>query len=140
MIEWQSVEEMKKIVDINLWGMVSVTKAFLPLLKRTKGRVVNVASTSGRVSTPGLAAYCISKYGVEAFSDSLRNEMRHFGVTVHIIEPGGFKTNITNVEKNIQHLDRLWKDLDANTKECYGIEFHEKGKYIPNKVRTPKFL
>ena len=127
MIEWQSVEEMKKIVDINLWGMVSVTKAFLPLLKRAKGRVVNVASASGRVSTPGAAAYCISKYGVEAFSDSLRNEMRHFGVTVHIIEPGMFKTNITSAEKNIQHLDRLWGNLDAETKECYGVEFYEKG-------------
>jgi len=72
------LEEMKRIVYVNVWGMVSITKAFLPLLKRTKGRVLNVASSSGRVSTPGIAAYCISKYGVEAFSDSLRIEMRHF--------------------------------------------------------------
>ena len=127
LIEWQTVEEMKKMLDINLWGMVSVTKAFLPLLKRTKGRIVNVASSSGRVSIPGAAAYCMSKYGVEAFSDSLRNEMRHFGVKVHIIEPGGFRTNIASVEKNIQCLDRLWKHLDADTKECYGIEYCEKG-------------
>ena len=127
LIEWQSVEEMKKTVDVNLWGMVSVTKAFLPLLKRTKGRVVNVASSSGRLSNPGAAAYCISKFGVESFSDSLRNEMRHFGVTVHIIEPGMFKTNITLAEKNIQHLDRQWNNLDEDTKECYGIEYYEKG-------------
>ena len=119
---------MKRTVDVNLWGMVSITKAFLPLLKRTKGRVVNVASSSGRLSTPGAAAYCISKYGVEAFSDSLRIEMRHFGVTVHIIEPGNFRTNITSADKNVQHLDKLWKNLDVDTKECYGIKFYEKGK------------
>ncbi|KAL9952495.1 hypothetical protein ACROYT_G039762 [Oculina patagonica] len=130
LIEWQTVEEMKRIVDVNLWGMVSVTKAFLPLLKQTKGRIVNVASSSGRVSTPGVAAYCISKYGVEAFSDALRNEMRHFGLKVHIIEPGGFTTNITSVEKNIQFLERLWKNLDADTKECYGIEYFEKAKSL----------
>lgn len=128
MIEWQTVEEMKRVVDINLWGVVSITKAFLPLLKRTQGRVVNVASSSGRVSSPGAAAYCISKYGVEAFSDSLRNEMRYFGVTVHIIEPGNFKTNITSAEKNVHYLDNLWKNLDVDTKECYGVEFYEKGK------------
>ena len=119
---------MKRTVDVNLLGMVSITKAFLPLLKRTKGRVLNVASSSGRLSTPGAAAYCISKYGVEAFSDSLRIEMRHFEVTVHIIEPGNFRTNITSTDKNVQHLDKLWENLDVDTKECYGIKFHEKGE------------
>lgn len=64
MIEWQTVEEMRKVVDVNIWGMVSITKAFLPLLKRTKGRVVNIASCLGRVAFPGAAAYCISKFGV----------------------------------------------------------------------------
>lgn len=127
-IEWQAVEEMKRTVDINLWGMVSVTKAFLPLLKRTKGRVLNVASSSGRISAPFAAAYCISKFGVQAFSDALRNEMKHFGVTVHIIEPGMFKTSITDAEKNIQYLKKMWENLDADTKECYGVEFYEQAK------------
>ena len=127
-IEWVTVEEMKKAVDVNLWGMVSVTKAFLPMLKRTKGRIVNVASTSGRVATPGAAAYCISKFGVEAFSDSLRNEVKHFGVTVHIIEPGNFKTNITSAGKNRQCLERLWENLDTDTRECYGKEYYEQGR------------
>lgn len=126
-IEWQPVEEMKKTLEVNLWGMVNITKAFLPLLKRTKGRVVNVASSSGRLSSPFAAAYCISKFGVEAFSDALRNEMKHFGVTVHIIEPGIFKTAITDAEKNIKYLQRLWENLDGDTKECYGGEFYEQG-------------
>ena len=129
-IEWQTVEEMTKVVDVNVWGMVSITKAFLPLLKQTKGRVVNVASCLGRVSFPGGAAYCISKFGVQAFSDALRCEMRRFGVTVHIIEPGFFRTNITDPKRNTQQIETLWKNLDANTKESYGTAFYEKFKSI----------
>lgn len=128
MIEWVAVEEMKKVVDVNLWGTVSVTKAFLPLLKRSKGRIINVASSWGRVCIPGVAAYCISKYGVQAFCDSLRREVKPFRVTVHIIEPGMFKTNITDRAKNIQVLERLWHNLDEETKKSYGTEFYEEGK------------
>ena len=102
---------MKRVVNVNLWGMVSVTKAFLPLLKRTKGRIVNVASSWGRVCVPGVSAYCISKFGVQAFCDSLRDEMKHFGVKVHIIEPGMFKTNITDRNFNVRNLERLWEIL-----------------------------
>lgn len=107
--------------------MVSVCKTFLPLLKKTEGRIVNVASISGRLASPGAAAYCISKSGVEAFSDSLRNEMRHFRVIVHIVEPGMFKTNITGAEKNRRCLQQLWENLDMDTRECYGVEFYEQG-------------
>lgn len=130
MIEWQTVEEMRKVVDVNIWGMVSITKAFLPLLKRTKGRVVNIASCLGRVAFPGAAAYCISKFGVQAFLDALCHEMRYFGVTVHIIEPGFFKTNITDAKRIDQHIETLWEKLDTDTKESYGIEYFEKGKNI----------
>lgn len=130
LIEWQTVEEMTKVVDVNVWGLVSITKAFLPLLKGTKGRVVNVASCLGRVSFPGGAAYCISKFSVQAFLDALRCEMRRFGVTVHIIEPGFFRTNITDPKRNTQHIETLWKNLDPNTKESYGIAFYEKFKSI----------
>ena len=132
--EWVTVEEMKRTVDVNLWGTVSVTKAFLPLLKRTKGRIVNVGSIAGRLAIMHAAAYSISKFGVEAFSDALRNEMKHFGVTVHIIEPGRFKTNITSAEKNCQHLERLWENLDTDTRESYGKEYYEKGMVTFRKI------
>ena len=130
MIEWQTVEEMRRVVDVNVWGMVSVTKAFLPLLKRMKGRVVNIASCLGRVGIQGGAAYCISKFGVQAFSDALRREMQHFGVTVHIIEPGFFKTNITDTKWTVQHMETQWENLNANTKKSYGTEYFENGKKI----------
>ena len=124
LIEWQTVEEMKHVLDVNLWGMVSVTKAFLPQLKKTKGRIVNVASTLGTISLPSLTAYCISKHGVQAFCDSLRREVKQFGVSVHILDPGMFRTNLANSEVAIKQIERLWANLDVDTKESYGGELN----------------
>lgn len=69
--EWMRLEDFKKVLDVNLIGVIDVTLHFLPLLKKAQGRVVNVASILGRLSITG-GGYCISKWGVEAFSDSLR--------------------------------------------------------------------
>lgn len=69
--EWLSKDDFAKVININLIGLIDVTLHMLPLLKKTKGRVVNVASILGRLAFYG-GGYCPSKYGVEAFSDSLR--------------------------------------------------------------------
>ncbi|NWI78115.1 RDH16 dehydrogenase, partial [Dryoscopus gambensis] len=69
--EWLTKEDFVKVLDVNLVGLVEVTLSLLPLVRRGRGRVVNVASVMGRVSCFG-GGYCVSKYGVEAFSDSLR--------------------------------------------------------------------
>lgn len=61
-----------QVLAINLHGMINVTKAFLPLIRKTEGRIVNTASVVGRLSLPVCAPYCISKHAVEAFSDCLR--------------------------------------------------------------------
>ena len=124
LIEWQTVEEMKQVLDVNLWGMVSVTKAFLPQLKKTKGRIVNVASTWGTISLPSVTAYCISKHGVQAFCDSLRREVKQFGVSVHILDPGMFRTNLANSEMAIKQVEKLWANLDVDTKKSYGGELN----------------
>lgn len=71
--DWMQLEDFKKVLDVNLIGLVEVTLKFLPLLKKARGRVVNVASILGRLSLIG-GGYCLSKWGVEAFSDSLRYE------------------------------------------------------------------
>jgi len=61
-----------QVLDVNLLGLIDVTMTFLPLVKRSRGRIVNTASMAGRVAMSGNAAYSVSKYGVEAFTDSLR--------------------------------------------------------------------
>jgi len=70
--DWLSVNDFKRPCDINLWGLIDVTMTFLPLVKIERGRVVNVASLAGRISVPIWLPYCVSKYGVEAFTDGIR--------------------------------------------------------------------
>lgn len=69
--EWLVKQDFVKILDVNLLGMIEVTLSLLPLVRKARGRVVNVSSIMGRLALLS-GGYCISKYGVEAFSDSLR--------------------------------------------------------------------
>jgi NAD(P)-dependent dehydrogenase (short-subunit alcohol dehydrogenase family) len=61
-----------QLLDVNLFGTIDVTMTFLPLIKKSRGRVVNMSSTAGRIAFPMATAYSISKYGIEAFTDNLR--------------------------------------------------------------------
>ncbi|XP_043987893.1 retinol dehydrogenase 1 [Gambusia affinis] len=120
--EWMHLEDFTKVLDVNLIGVIDVTLQFLPLLKKAKGRVVNVASILGRLSLTG-GGYCLSKWGVEAFSDSLRRNMQHFGIKVSIIEPGFFKTGVTSVDLINADLKRLWARLPQHVKDSYGATY-----------------
>uniref|UniRef100_A0A8D2NZ87 Retinol dehydrogenase 16 n=1 Tax=Zosterops lateralis melanops TaxID=1220523 RepID=A0A8D2NZ87_ZOSLA len=117
--EWLSKEDFVKVLDVNLVGLVEVTLSLLPLVRRARGRVVNMSSVMGRVSCFG-GGYCISKYGVEAFSDSLRRELRPFGVQVSIIEPGGFRTGMIDPKPLVKTFTHLWERLPAETQAAYG--------------------
>lgn len=84
-VEWTPIEAYKRMLDVNVIGMASVTKSVLPLIRKARGRIVNVASIAGRVGLPGQPAYCASKYAVEGYSDVLRRDMAPWGVTVRLI-------------------------------------------------------
>ncbi|XP_036108458.1 retinol dehydrogenase 16-like [Molossus molossus] len=120
--EWLTKQDFMKILDINLLGVIEVTLSLLPLVRKARGRVVNVASVMGRVVFNG-GGYCISKYGVEAFSDSLRRELSHFGVKVAIIEPGFFKTPLANPEMISAKAKEAWDQASPEVKESYGENF-----------------
>ncbi|XP_073241465.1 retinol dehydrogenase 7-like [Porites lutea] len=119
-IEWTPLTKSKRAADVNLWGLMDVTKTFLPLVKKASGRVVNLSSALGRTTLPQSASYSITKYGVEAFSDALRREMRPWGVQVSSIEPGLFKTPLSDAERNIHSLQELWDALSPDLKQEYG--------------------
>ncbi|KAF1642934.1 Retinol dehydrogenase 16, partial [Eudyptes chrysocome] len=120
--EWLTKDDFVKVLDVNLVGLIEVTLSLLPLVRQARGRVVNVASVMGRISFFG-GGYCISKFGVEAFSDSLRIEMCNFGVKVSVIEPGYFKTMITNAENVEKNLLSIWEKLLEETKASYGENY-----------------
>jgi NAD(P)-dependent dehydrogenase (short-subunit alcohol dehydrogenase family) len=82
-VDWMSMEGYRAIMEVNFFGLVSVTKACLPLLKASKGRIVNVTSIAGIFpGAPQMSAYSASKHAAEAFSSSLRYEMMGWGVKV----------------------------------------------------------
>ncbi|KAM4701132.1 retinol dehydrogenase 7-like [Discoglossus pictus] len=122
--EWQKKEEFIEMLNVNLLGMIDMTLNVLPLIRRARGRIVNVSSIIGRLAILG-GGYCISKFGVQAFSDSLRREMREFGVKVSIIEPGAFKTAVIKPELHLKNLEMRWNNLPAEGKESYGEKYYQ---------------
>ncbi|CAK8691358.1 unnamed protein product [Clavelina lepadiformis] len=126
-IEWSSIDLYKKVMDVNLWGMVRCTKAFLPQIRRSKGRVVNMASGLARMMAPSRSVYAVSKFAVGGFSDCLRYEMRRWGVKVSIIEPGNYiaGTDIFTKESVKEMSKLLWNNMPDNIKEDYGQELFD---------------
>jgi NADP-dependent 3-hydroxy acid dehydrogenase YdfG len=85
--------DLRELFDTNLFGLLAVTRAFLPAMReRGQGRVVNVGSIMGRVAMPLLGAYNASKHAVAAVTDALRMELAPFGVAVVLVEPGPLRT------------------------------------------------
>jgi short-subunit dehydrogenase len=86
--------EMRRQYETNVFGLMNVTRAFLPkMIERRAGRVVNVSSVGGRITLPYFGVYNSTKYAVESLSDALRYELRPFGIDVSMIEPGIIRTN-----------------------------------------------
>jgi NAD(P)-dependent dehydrogenase (short-subunit alcohol dehydrogenase family) len=146
LIDWTTVDSMRKIMEINYFGHVAMTKKFLPLLLTRRGsRVINVCSVSGFFAGPGIAAYAASKYALEAFSDSLRREMRAWGLHVSIVEPGFMRTPI--IEGHDSAFRELWSQLDGDTKKRWGDEYFNsfitqlfKGPFISNAENPNKVI
>ena len=86
--------EMRRQYETNVFGLMNVTRAFLPAMQaRRAGRIINVSSMGGRITLPYFGVYNSTKYAVESLSDALRYELRPFGIDVALIEPGVIRTN-----------------------------------------------
>jgi NAD(P)-dependent dehydrogenase (short-subunit alcohol dehydrogenase family) len=117
-IEFLPLEQLRRQLEINLVGQVAVTQQFLPALRAGRGRIVNVSSIGGRVALPLMGAYNMSKFGLEAMSDSLRRELRPQGVDVIVIEPGGVKTPIWRKGNDLA--DDLQSGMPPEAERLYG--------------------
>jgi NAD(P)-dependent dehydrogenase (short-subunit alcohol dehydrogenase family) len=117
-LEFLPIDRLRQQLEINLIGQAAVTQAFLPALRRARGRIVNVSSIGGRVGLPLVGAYNASKFGLEGLSDSLRRELRPLGVDVILIEPGGVKTPIW--KKGEELADEMLEDVPPEAERLYG--------------------
>ena len=113
------LEEIHYQMDVNLYGVMRVTQAFLPLLGADKafagprGRIVNMSSVAGRSAAPFMGPYAMSKHALEGLSESLRRELLPHGIDVVIVGPGAIKTPIWD------------KADDINTEQYQGTEYHD---------------
>jgi NAD(P)-dependent dehydrogenase (short-subunit alcohol dehydrogenase family) len=101
-IEDTSLEQFRAQIETNLFGVINVTKAAIPIMRRQgSGHIIQFSSVGGRVGPIGRGAYAAAKWGVEGFSEVLGKEVGPFGVKVTIIEPGGFRTDFAGSSSSI---------------------------------------
>jgi short-subunit dehydrogenase len=131
-LEIVPIAEVKKLIDVNVTGLLAVTKAFLPLIRINKGRIVNISSGHGLLAIPDKSVYAASKFAVQAISDSLRVELRPFNVHVSNIIVG--KVNTAVLEKIISDRTKMIESADEEVVSLYFrlIEYFDKEvKNIP---------
>jgi NAD(P)-dependent dehydrogenase (short-subunit alcohol dehydrogenase family) len=117
-LEFVTIDEFRKQLEVNVIGQVAVAQAFIPLLRQGKGRIVNIGSISGRSVTPFLGPYSASKHAMEALSDALRMELLPWGISVSLIEPGSIRTPIW--KKSLSYAEVMRQSLPSHAEALYG--------------------
>jgi len=133
-VEFTSLDCYKEVMEVNLVGTIRLTKACLPLLRKAKGRVINVSGSQGLASIPGQSAWSAACFAIEGFTDALRMEVAKFEVKVITIRPGNFvgATGILNrhgCEKIKAHFTDQEESADKEVVDSYGskhIQTHYK--------------
>ncbi len=149
-VEEIRVEEYRKQFETNLFGAISITQLVLLYMRVQKsGKIINISSISGQVGFPGLSPYVSSKYALEGWSESLRLEVKPFGIDVALIEPGSYNTNIWEVGKQLatnqsdtsspykEYMDKIQKHINSGS-DTFGnpIEVANKIVEIAESKRT----
>jgi len=110
-------QDFEWVMDIDFWGMVYGTKAFLPkMIERGSGHIVNVSSIFGMIAVPGNSAYHAAKFAIRGFTESLRTEMvrNETGVEISSVHPGGIKTNVARNARMAQNEELLARRDEIN--------------------------
>ena len=119
--EFSSEDEIRSTFEVNLFGLLAMTRAALPLVRRATGRIVNIGSISGRAPVPFVASYGASKAAVWSVTESLRVELRPWHIQVALVEPGSIATPIW--KKGLEDFDRRQQELPPAAHELYGGMF-----------------
>ncbi len=125
-LELLEYSDIKKVIDVNLTGLLIITKTFLPLIRKNRGRIINISSGHGLMAIPDKTVYAASKFGVQALSDSLRVELKPFGVNVASIIVG--KVNTSVLGKILDDREKMISKADPEVYELYRtlIEYFDK--------------
>lgn len=142
-MRYVSIEELKRVNDVNVYGVVRTCQAFIPLLggdsqyQGMPGKIINISSVSGKISVPFMGPYSMSKFAVEAISDALRIELMPHGIDVVVIGPGPVKTPIFaktealdfSSYESSEYADALARMRESSASMAdHGLEAEEIGK------------
>jgi len=116
-LELLPVDALRRQFEVNVIGQMAVTQAFLPLLRKGRGRIINMGSKEGKMAMPLLGPYCASKFALEALNDSLRMELKPWGISVSIIEPGVIATPI--LRNSISAAENAMKEVPGQKRKLY---------------------
>ena len=116
-LEVLPLDQLRLQFEVNVVGQIAVTQAFLPLLRRAKGRIVNMSSINGLIAPPYMAPYSASKHALEALNNAMRVEFRAWGIRVSVIEPGATTTPIW--DKSLAAADALAEKVSNDTIGLY---------------------
>jgi NAD(P)-dependent dehydrogenase (short-subunit alcohol dehydrogenase family) len=137
-IEETTEEDMRAQIETNLWGVIHVTRAALPILRKQRaGHIVQFSSVGGRIGSPGLGAYQTAKWAVEGFSEVLSKEVAPLGIKVILIEPGGFRTDWAGSSMNFT---QPGEDYQATVGLMYERLRERAGKEAGDPVRAAKAI
>jgi NAD(P)-dependent dehydrogenase (short-subunit alcohol dehydrogenase family) len=128
-LEQTSLSAVEDLFRVNVLGVVAMTQAFLPSLRRTRGRVVNISSVNGRLSFPFTAFYSASKFAVEALSDALRVELSPWGIEVSVVQPGATRTDIR--AQGLVGWERSRQGLSRDEQKLYAQPFGSFQSLLP---------
>jgi NAD(P)-dependent dehydrogenase (short-subunit alcohol dehydrogenase family) len=126
-LEYIPIDEVRWQFEVNVLGLIAVTQAFLPALRRAPGaRIVHIGSIAGKVTTPLMGPYCASKHAVESISDAFRGELAPWGIHSCVVEPGMIETPIWS--KANDAIVEAETKFSAEARERYGSSFALMGR------------
>jgi len=130
-VEEATVEDVRRVMETNLLGVVRMTNAVLPHMRAARqGQIINMSSLAGLVGVPYLGIYAASKHALEGYTTTLRYEVRHLGIHVTLIEPGDIRTDIERKQAS-----RSYKDYEDGSESAIAIhEAHLQNGPPPAKV------
>ena len=127
-VEFMDLDDLREQLEVNVIGQVAVTQAFLPLLRKKKGTVILIGSIGGRIASPFMSPYSISKFGIEALGESLRAELKPWEIDVVVIEPGSIDTEIWG--KANDTVAEQMANLKPDAKRLYGQQLEKMSEEI----------
>ena len=137
--EESPLDEMRRQFDVNVFGAVAVTKAFVPYFRqRRSGHIINITSMGGTITMPGIAYYCGSKFALEGISDTLSKELAPFNIFVTAVAPGSFRTDWAG--RSMQRTPRSIADYDASFDPVRQAREEKNGKQLGDPQKAARAM